>query len=230
MIRQRPSPNHDSRNNRSVDMIVLHYTGMISAEVSLERLCDPAAKVSAHYLIEESGTTWQLVDESRRAWHAGVSFWAGETDINAVSIGVELQNPGHEHGYRNFPPSQIQALLELLEGIRHRHNVPVDRIVGHSDVAPLRKEDPGELFPWARLAEAGHAIWPETEAAAKSVKDAAAALSELGYRIGTGPDDPELHASILAFQRRFLPHHLTGQPDQITIRKIGQVLCLVGES
>jgi N-acetylmuramoyl-L-alanine amidase len=230
MIRQRPSPNHDSRGGKPVDMIVLHYTGMKSADESLERLCDTSAKVSAHYLIEEDSTIWQLVNEDRRAWHAGVAFWAGETDINAISIGIEMQNPGHEHGYRDFPDSQIQALISLLTEIRGRHNVPPFRIVGHSDVAPARKEDPGELFPWERLAGSGHGIWPDTTTAAHPVPDVAAALSSVGYAAGASLASPECRAAILAFQRRFLPDHLTAEPDAATVGRLGQLLCLMRES
>lgn len=220
-IRPRPSPNHDSRNGRAIDMIVLHYTGMIGAAESLERLCDPAAKVSAHYLIDEDGMVYSLVPEERRAWHAGVAFWSGERDINTISVGIELQNPGHEHGYRAFPDVQIEALISLLDGIRSRHAVPDARIVGHSDVAPARKEDPGELFPWARLAAAGHGLWPEMEAAAIPVEDAAAALARLGYAC-SGSEGGELEAALMAFQRHFLPGHLTAKADLPTLRRLGQ--------
>lgn len=211
-------------------MIVLHYTGMVSAAVSLNRLCDPDAKVSAHYLIEENGEVWQLVDEERRAWHAGVASWNGETDINALSIGVELQNPGHEHGYTPFPMTQIEALIALMDQIRSRHEIPDGRIVGHSDVAPQRKEDPGELFPWRTLATAGHGIWPEPEAAAHPVEDVTAAMLSIGYAIGASVGDTMTRASLLAFQRRYLPDHLTAEPDHETIRKIGQVYCLTVET
>ena len=146
-----PSPNFDART-APPDMIVLHYTGMETGEAALERLRDPEAKVSAHYLVEEDGRVFSLVPEERRAWHAGAAFWAGERDINARSIGVEIVNPGHEFGYREFPEAQIAAVIDLVGGIRERWTVPDARILGHSDVAPRRKEDPGELFPWKRLA------------------------------------------------------------------------------
>lgn len=229
MMRQRPSPNHDSRHGRAIDMIVLHYTGMVSAAVSLDRLCDPDAKVSAHYLIEEDGTVWQLVPEERRAWHAGVAFWAGETDINAASIGIELQNPGHEHGYRPFPDQQIDALTSLLSSIRSRHEISDARILGHSDVAPARKEDPGEFFPWRRLAEEGHGLWPETTTAAHPVEDAAAALSSIGYNPEGAADEVLARANLMAFQRRFLPGHLTATADPETLQRIGQIYCLTVE-
>src|SRR5262249_42163258 len=144
-----------------IDMLVLHYTGMQSAAAAIDRLCDPAAKVSAHYLIEEDGTAWRLVDETRRAFHAGVSFWQGTTDVNSASIGIELVNPGHEWGYRPFPDAQMQTLETLAQEILRRHAIPPDRVVGHSDVAPARKQDPGELFDWRRLADAGIGLWPE---------------------------------------------------------------------
>lgn len=153
-----PSPNFDARKTPP-DMVVLHYTGMASGEAALERLRDPAAKVSSHYLIEQDGRVFRLVPEERRAWHAGVSFWRGERDVNGRSIGVELVNPGHELGYVPFPEAQIQTLLGLLDAIRERWTVEDGNIVAHSDVAPERKIDPGELFPWRRLADAGHGLW-----------------------------------------------------------------------
>src|SRR5215468_7605155 len=157
-----PSPNHDDRGGVAIDMLVLHYTGMQSAKVALDRLCDPVAKVSAHYSIDEDGTVYSHVPEARRAWHAGVSFWAGATDINARSIGIELVNPGHTCGYRPFPEAQMRALEELARSILARHSIPAHRVLGHSDVAPARKIDPGELFDWRRLARAGIGLWPET--------------------------------------------------------------------
>ena len=143
------------------------------------RLCDPAAKVSAHYTIDEDGTVYAHVPEARRAWHAGVSFWAGESDINARSIGIELVNPGHEYGYRAFPEAQIAALIALCHGILARHPIPPARVLGHSDVAPARKEDPGELFPWARLAKAGIGLWPDVAATAILRAEALAPLSAM---------------------------------------------------
>ena len=161
---QAPSPNFDARV-RPPDMIVLHYTGMPTGEAALAKMCDPAAKVSAHYMVEEDGRIFSLVPEERRAWHAGKSFWKGETDINAVSVGIEVVNPGHEFGYRPFPEAQIEALADLIADVRSRWTIPDARILGHADVAPDRKEDPGELFPWKQLAEAGHGLWVESGAA-----------------------------------------------------------------
>jgi N-acetylmuramoyl-L-alanine amidase len=159
-----PSPNFDART-RPPDMIVLHYTGMRTGEAALARLRDPAAKVSAHYLVEEDGRIFTLVAEERRAWHAGASFWRGERNVNGASIGIEIVNPGHEHGYRPFPDAQIEAVIDLVADIRSRWTIADERILGHSDVAPQRKEDPGELFPWRRLAEAGHGLWAAPAAA-----------------------------------------------------------------
>ncbi len=148
------SPNFNERiGYDAAVMIVLHYTGMQSAEAALKKLCDPAAEVSAHYVIDEDGTTYQLVDENKRAWHAGVSEWNGETDINSASIGIELVNPGHEFGYREFPPAQMESLATLCKDIMSRHDI--GSILGHSDIAPGRKQDPGELFDWVWLAKAG---------------------------------------------------------------------------
>jgi N-acetylmuramoyl-L-alanine amidase len=158
---ERPSPNYDPRREGCpIDILVLHYTGMRTAEEALERLCDPAAKVSSHYTIDRDGRIYRHVDESLRARHAGVSWWAGERDVNSRSIGIELVNPGHEFGYLAFPEPQIEALIELARGILARHPIPPHRVVGHSDVAPVRKTDPGELFPWQHLAENGIGIFP----------------------------------------------------------------------
>jgi N-acetylmuramoyl-L-alanine amidase len=200
-----PSPNHDSREGAAVDMLVLHYTGMASADAALSRLTDAAAKVSAHYAIAEDGTVYAMVPESERAWHAGVSHWAGAANINSRSIGIELVNPGHEFGYRAFPDAQIAALTTLCHSILMRHAIPSARVLGHSDVAPARKEDPGELFPWKRLAEAGIGLWPSR--AASNLE--AAALARFGY----DPDAP-LDKVITAFQRHFRPNLLNGLWDQ----------------
>src|SRR5579871_10256 len=156
------SPNHDERPpGAAIDILVLHYTGMKTADEALARLCDPAARVSAHYTIGRDGRIYAHVPEERRAWHAGVSWWAGETNVNARSMGIELVNPGHEFGYIPFAEPQIEALIELAKGIVSRHPIPPRRVVGHSDVAPARKTDPGELFPWQRLAQAGIGVWPK---------------------------------------------------------------------
>jgi len=198
------SPNHDDRGGAAIDMLVLHYTGMKSAQEALARLCDRGAKVSAHYTVDEDGTVYAHVPEARRAWHAGVASWAGETDINARSIGIELVNPGHEFGYRDFAEGQVAALITLCHSILMRHPIPSWRVLGHSDVAPARKEDPGELFPWQRLAKAGIGLWPQAPGSGLG----ADALIRFGY----DPDAP-LDKVITAFQRHFRPKRLDGQWD-----------------
>jgi len=203
-----PSPNHDGRGDRTIDMLVLHYTGMRSAQEALARLCDPAAKVSAHYTIDEDGTVYAHVPEARRAWHAGQAYWAGATDINARSIGIELVNPGHEFGYREFAEDQIAALITLCHSILMRHPIPSWHVLGHSDVAPARKDDPGELFPWERLAKAGIGLWPQPIASDLQSSSGADALSRFGY----DPNAPQ-DKRITAFQRHFRPKKLDGQWD-----------------
>lgn len=215
LIQERSSPNHDARpDERDPDLIVLHYTGMRSAADALERLCDPEARVSAHYCIEEDGTLWRLVPEHRRAWHAGLSCWQGQSGVNDRSLGIELVNPGHEWGYRPFPPAQMAALLELLAVLRVRWRIPGSAIVGHSDVAPLRKEDPGELFSWATLAAAGHGFWPSW--ALELEPDEEQAKAALG-RIGYGYLEEDFPAVLRAFQRRYRPHRIDGLLDAETM-------------
>jgi N-acetylmuramoyl-L-alanine amidase len=210
----RPSPNHDARGGTPIDILVLHYTGMPSGEAALARLCDPTAKVSAHYMIDEDGTIYALVPEEMRAWHAGVSYWAGACDINARSIGIELVNPGHEFGYRPFPQAQIAALTELARTILTGHPIPAWRVLGHSDIAPMRKDDPGELFPWENLAEEEVGLWPligndPGETAVRYL------LTRYGY-------DPEadLEKTITAFQRHFRPSRVDGIADAETRRML----------
>ncbi|OKH88213.1 hypothetical protein LF95_16310 [Thalassospira sp. TSL5-1] len=160
-----PSPNFGERPaDSTIDMLVLHYTGMPSGEMALERMCDPASQVSAHYMIEEDGCIYQLVAETKRAWHAGRGQWRGCSDVNSRSIGIEIVNPGHEFGYRPFAVQQIDALKALCKAILARHDIPAHHIIAHSDMAPDRKEDPGELFPWQQLAAEGIGLWPDEEA------------------------------------------------------------------
>ena len=207
--REVPSPNFNARQ-LPVSMVVLHYTGMRTAQEALDRMCNPAAEVSAHYMIDEDGTVTQLVDEEHRAWHAGKSYWRGVTDVNSASVGIELVNPGHEFGYRVFPDTQIDALLPLLADIVKRHNVPRANVVGHSDVAPGRKQDPGELFPWRLLARHRLAL-PVPELAMRLVYDNPGAfylaLERFGYDITEG------RAAVRAFQRRFRPKRVDGEID-----------------
>jgi N-acetylmuramoyl-L-alanine amidase len=226
-VRERRSPNFNDRPaGADIDILVLHYTGMRTAEEAIDRLCDPAAKVSAHYVIDEDGTVWRLVAEERRAWHAGVSSWQGTSDVNGASIGIELVNPGHEWGYRDFPEAQMAALEALARGILARHPIPGDRVVGHSDVAPTRKQDPGERFDWRRLARAGIGLWPEsgTAPAPQTVAEAQGALIEIGYGIArSGTLDDETRAALTAFQRHFRPARCDGALDPETAERIAAV-------
>ncbi len=207
----RASPNHGPRPSGSpIDILLLHYTDMARAEDAVDRLCDPAARVSAHYVVAEDGRVWRLVPESQRAWHAGVSWWAGESDVNGRSIGIEVANHGHSHGYRPFPPPQMAALERLCQGILSRHPIPPDRVLGHSDVAPGRKIDPGHLFDWRGLAGRGIGFWPsETGAAALSDGAVAATLATIGYRIDPGdPYGPVTRAALWSFRRHWCPEGL----------------------
>ena len=233
-----PSPNFDARTGPP-DMIVLHYTGMISGSAALDRLRDPEAKVSAHYLVEEDGTVFALVPEARRAWHAGRSFWRGATDINAVSIGVEIVNPGHEFGYRPFPDAQIASVIALLGDVRSRWTVANDRVLGHSDVAPNRKSDPGELFPWKALAEAGHGLWvepPDAPGAVLAEGDEGlgvlalqSALFRFGYDCArTGRYDGDLARIVEAFQRHWRPARVDGAADGATRARLMALLRIAG--
>ncbi len=228
-IRERPSPNHDRRGEPPrIDMLVLHYTGMQSAEAALDRLCDPTARVSAHYVVDEDGAVWRLVPEARRAFHAGLSCWQGERDLNFVSIGVEIVNPGHEWGYRQFAEMQMAAVEWLCAGILSRHPIPPFRVVGHSDIAPDRKTDPGELFDWPRLARAGVGIWPEpcrTERHDEADRTRAMAdLAAIGYCVAPGGDGPAIERpAVAAFQRRFRPARVDGEIDGETALRLGEV-------
>lgn len=222
--RNRPSPNHGPRPpGASVDMLVVHYTEMATAEAAIQWLCNPQSRVSAHYLIDEAGGVHAMVGEDRRAWHAGVAHWRGITDVNAHSIGIELANPGHGLGYRDFAEPQITALIALCRGILARHPIPARNVVGHSDVAHSRKRDPGERFPWPRLAAAGIGLWPaETEAAA-----ADADITEMLTAYGYGVDQP-LATVVTAFQRHFRPDRVDGVADAETLGKLRSLLARAG--
>jgi N-acetylmuramoyl-L-alanine amidase len=218
-----PSPNFDARPaNTPVDILLLHYTGMETGAAALARLCDPQAKVSAHYTVDEDGTVFAHVPEECRAWHAGVSFWAGARDINARSIGIEIVNPGHEFGYRSFPGAQIEAVIRLARGIIGRHGVPPERVLGHSDVAPARKRDPGELFPWGALSLEGIGLWPQMRKARLDVPFENA-LRAFGY--GFAPlADAAPDAAIAAFQRHFRPARIDGVADEECARILAALL------
>lgn len=204
-----PSPNQDERR-LPVTMLVLHYTGMVDAASAIARLTDAAAKVSCHYLVAEDGQVLRMVPEDRRAWHAGRSAWRGIEDVNSASIGIEIVNPGHDHGYRPFPEQQMAALLPLVAGIARRHGIAPSNVVGHSDIAPTRKIDPGELFDWERLARHGLALArPRTGLADPHWTPGGflMALDRFGYDVIDGP------AAVRAFQRRFRPETIDGVAD-----------------
>ncbi len=237
-FQDRPSPNHDARPQAAaIDMIVLHYTGMATAEAALARLADPAAEVSAHYVVAEDGLISRMVPEARRAWHAGIAYWRGATDINARAIGIEIVNPGHDALYPPFPVLQLAVVCDLCLDILSRHAVPARNIVGHSDIAPERKRDPGEKFDWEGLARNGVGLWPEgvpdlgiggVVRDAESLRDVRAALAEIGYRVAPeGPLDPALSAVLRAFQRHWRPEAITGQADAGTLARLLAVVRMV---
>lgn len=254
-ILDRPSPNFDARP-RAVDLVVLHYTGMQDEETALARLTDPApvagrypgpwqprdadpaaplARVSSHYVVAEDGRLWRLVNEDARAWHAGSSWWDGESAVNDRAIGVEIVNGGHDFGLPDFPDAQIEALIALLRDVLTRRGLGPHRVVGHSDVAPARKLDPGERFPWAKLAGAGVALWPLAAhppgpaALAKGVRGQAVrvlqeSLRAFGYGVPeTGEYDDLTEAAVAAFQRRFRPQRIDGAADEQTMAILADV-------
>jgi N-acetylmuramoyl-L-alanine amidase len=227
----RPSPNHGERKGRAApDMIVLHYTGMRDARGAIDLLCTPASEVSSHYVVLEDGYIVQLVAEERRAWHAGASSWAGETDINSCSIGIEIANPGHDHGYPEFPKRQVAAVTALCRSIFTRHRIAPDRVLGHSDVAPARKQDPGEKFPWRSLADSGIGMWikpaPIDQGGAiyvlgetdQTVEATQRLLARYGYGVNpTGYLDGTTRDAVAAFQRHFRPARVDGVIDSSTM-------------
>ncbi|WP_394647312.1 N-acetylmuramoyl-L-alanine amidase [uncultured Sphingomonas sp.] len=207
--RETPSPNFNDRV-LPITMIVLHYTGMKTAQEALDRLCDPAAEVSAHYFVDEDGTITRLVPDDRRAWHAGRAHWRGVTDVNSASIGIEIVNPGHDHGYRDFPEPQVDAVVRLVAHLKDVYEITRGNVVGHSDVAPQRKRDPGELFPWHRLARLRLALPRPTKNLVDPMWGEAAfclALERFGYDVN------DRMAAIMAFQRRFRPELIDGEMD-----------------
>ena len=201
-----------------IDMLVLHYTGMRSGAEAIDRLRDPAARVSSHYVVEEDGRIFRLVPEARRSAHAGVSFWRGHTALNARSIGIEIVNPGHEWGYRDFPALQMAAVCDLCLDILGRHPIPARNVVAHSDIAPDRKQDPGELFDWQGLAANGVGLWPRADAPAPAAADAPGLLGAIGYRT-----DLPLSLLLTAFQRHWLPGRADGVADRATLARLAAV-------
>jgi len=236
----RDSPNHGDRKAGRVDALILHYTGMVSAEAALQRLCDPASQVSAHYVILENGRIIQLVPEFRRAWHAGQSYWANDRDLNSASIGIEIVHPGHEAGAEgkalSYPPAQIDAVIALCKDIVARHQIPQHRILGHSDIAPDRKIDPGEFFPWDQLAAAGigHYVVPhpiedgprlERGVHGIEVEKLQALLAMYGYGLRVSNlYGPKTENVVRAFQRHFRPALVDGIADRSTIETLRALL------
>jgi N-acetylmuramoyl-L-alanine amidase len=239
-----PSPNHGPRRRSKLrpkaparpDLIVLHYTGMKSADSALSRLTVRDSEVSSHYLVYEDGSIVQLVPEKRRAWHAGVSSWHGETDINSRSIGIEIAHPGHEFGYPPFPRRQIDAVIALCRDIMRRQRIGPDGIVAHSDIAPSRKQDPGEKFPWSRLAKAGVGVWTRPAPIRKghslqpgqhgdAVTELQQALSAFGFGLAaTGTYDAATADVVTAFQRRYRPGRVDGVADASTLATLRRLL------
>jgi N-acetylmuramoyl-L-alanine amidase len=232
-----PSPNQDDRK-LPVDMILLHYTGMQSGGAALERLCASESKVSSHYVVFENGRIVQCVQENKRAWHAGVSFWAGETDINSCSIGIEIVNPGHEFGYRDFPLRQVAAVISICRSIVTRRGpIIADRVLAHSDVAPARKQDPGEKFPWPLLFESGIGHWVRPAPLdldgeplkpgdhGEPVHSLQRSLAGYGYGIEvTDRYDEATREVVTAFQRHFRPARVDGIADESTLLTLRALL------
>lgn len=232
-----PSPNFGARSNgRSPDMIILHYTGMPTAEGAFDWLRRPESEVSSHYFVFEDGRVAQLVPEASRAWHAGKSFWRGETDINSASVGIEIANPGHPAGLPDFPPAQIDAVVRLCRDIVARHSIPAERVLAHSDVAPIRKIDPGEKFPWARLAAEGVGHWVEPSPigggrffqqgdAGPPVEALQAMLALYGYDTPVSSEFcARTRGTVEAFQRHFRPARVDGIADASTIETLHRLL------
>jgi N-acetylmuramoyl-L-alanine amidase len=229
------SPNHDARTSR-IDILLLHYTGMQTAEEALARLTDKEAGVSCHYFVYEDGRIDQLVQEARRAWHAGISSWKGATDVNSRSIGIEIANPGHEFGYREFPDAQVDAVIALCRDIVARQHIRRERVLAHSDIAPARKKDPGEKFPWGRLAAAGIGLWIEPSpidgGRTFSANDKGAEVEKLqkqfarfGYELKiTGRYDDDTRSVVTAFQRHFRPARVDGLADVSTRETLARLL------
>jgi N-acetylmuramoyl-L-alanine amidase len=229
------SPNHGARR-RAIDLLLLHYTGMPDAQGALDWLRDPASQVSAHYFVFEDGRVVQLVPEARRAWHAGVACWAGEADVNSRSIGIEIANPGHDHGYADFPAVQMRAVAALCRDIVRRHAIRPERVLAHSDVAPSRKRDPGEKFDWAWLARQGVGLWVEPAPVeggeglregdeGRAVVELQARLADYGYHVAaSGRFDRATAEAVTAFQRHFRPARVDGVADASTRETLRRLL------
>lgn len=236
-----PSPSYNDRR-APVDMLLLHYTGMRSAQGAIDRLCDAEVEASSHYLVDEDGAIVQMVPERYRAWHAGKSIWQGVTDNNSRSVGIEIVNPGHEWGYRDFPQVQIDAVIDLCKDILSRHAIAPAGVLAHSDIAPDRKEDPGERFPWKQLAQAGIGQWIapdpivegevlEQGSEGPAVADLRSLLADYGYGIDrTGVYDDRTRIVVTAFQRHFRPERVDGRADLSTLGTLRRLLASVAAS
>lgn len=231
------SPNFgERRGNAQADAIVLHYTGMESGAAAQNWLCNAESQVSSHYIVHEDGRVVQMVREADRAWHAGKSFWAGVTDINSCSVGIEIANRGHDLGYYDFPDLQVEAVISLTRDIVTRHNISPQRVLAHSDVAPGRKIDPGEKFPWGRLADAGVGHWVQPEPAGddrgfcegdsgEEVKSLQSLLFRYGYGVDTdGTFGERTRIVVEAFQRHFRPERVDGVADRSTADTLSRLL------
>jgi N-acetylmuramoyl-L-alanine amidase len=256
-IIERPSPNFDDRDGKPIELLILHYTGMPSGEIAIQRLSDPApragvyafpwerpddpnkilGRASAHYVVEENGAILRLVPEEKRAWHAGIGAWAGHADLNHRSIGIEIVNGGHDFGLPDYPYAQISAVMELVADITKRHRLGLHQIVGHSDVAPLRKADPGEKFPWRHLAEHGLALWPSNDLPVgggeamergdrgAEVASLQTAMNQIGYVLDVdGIFGPATEAAIKALQRRFRIAKIDGIADAETLAIVADIV------
>lgn len=220
------SANFDNRSVTKIKYLIMHYTGMINGADALEKLCDPKSKVSAHYLIEENGEVYQLVNEDKRAWHAGVARWEGDEDINDISIGIEIVNSGHAYAgyesiYKGFPEVQMTQVVSLAQKIIDRHEIKPHYVLGHSDVAWRRKIDPGELFDWKKLSQNGVGSWPKSGLLEVDIKvdlsDFLRKLKAFGYDVDFGKDPSEI---ITAFQRHFRQDNIDGQLDKETMWRL----------
>ena len=243
-IKDIPSPNFNDRpDNVPIDLLVMHYTGMVGFDQALQRLCDPDYKVSSHYLVDEDGKIVRLVDEKKQAWHAGVSCWCGRAALNENSIGIEIVNPGHEFGYREFPKKQMEAVLELSSDIVSRHKILPRNIVGHSDIAPTRKKDPGELFDWRFLATNGIGLYPDIKAKKIKNPDKVIAapgdqnlqvkglqenLSKYGYYVkADGYYGDKTEAAVVAFKRHFIQDSINAFWDHKDMAAMEMLLSLI---
>lgn len=214
-IIKHPSPNFGPRpDGCPIDILVLHYTGMTSGKAALDRLCDPESYVSCHYMVEEDGRIFQMVEEDKRAWHAGRGKWQDCSDVNSHSIGIEIVNPGHEFGYRPFPEVQIASVIALAGDIVARHAIPASRVIAHSDMAPDRKEDPGELFPWDQLVANGIGLWPKEPVSPTTSRADIEQFDRLLDQIGFGEDpDVDPIKRVIAFQRHWRASDISGVVD-----------------